>query len=55
MSIVDILLQQYGDFLLKKKMTTDGRMHEAGIVPTDSDMRDYLSDFTDKSQGGDCQ
>ena len=38
-----------------KKVTTDDKVHVAGIAITDSDVRAYLPDMTDQSRGGDCQ
>jgi len=54
--IFDILRNRYGDSLaVTMKMTVDDKIRVAGLVITKAPLREYLSDLTGRSRGGNRQ
>ena len=48
-ALIDVILQRYGGDESQRRATTNDKIHVAGILITDEEMREYLPDLTGKS------
>ena len=49
------MFDRYGNMGEEKKNTTDDKVRIAGILITDSEMREFIPAMTGTARSGDCQ
>ena len=54
-TILEIMFDRYGNMGEEKKITTDDKVRVAGILITDSEMREFIPAMTGTAQSGDRQ